>query len=63
MGDFLTVLLGTSMAVSISFLLLLSIHRVFDGYSSWYYRLMKLLLIFYLVPVFMLVLVAVKIKT
>lgn len=63
MGDFLTVLLGTSMAVSISFLLLLSIHRVFDGYSSWYYRLMKLLLMFYLVPVFMLVLVAVKIKT
>ena len=31
MGDFLTVLLGTSMAVSISFLLLLSIHTI--GYS------------------------------
>ncbi len=63
MGDFLTVLLGISMAVSISFLFLLSVRRVFDGYTSWYYRLMKLLLIFYLVPVFLLVLIAVKTNT
>lgn len=63
MGDFLTVLLGTSMAVSISFLFLLSVRRVFDGYTSLYYRLMKLLLIFYLVPVFLLVLIAVKMNT
>ncbi|WP_294148072.1 M56 family metallopeptidase [uncultured Clostridium sp.] len=60
MGEFLMILLGVSVAGTVSFVFLLAIQSVFNGCRIWYYLLIKLLLLFYLFPVFILAIIAFK---